>query len=317
MTFVLQKVKDFLVSLGADNSCVRLALYVHARRCGFRLKFDGNVIIIRRAGRRLILNHQHFNLVPIMLEDYDRFFEWIETQRQDGDETLDFSVPGFHRYKRFGIGFHFPGIPEDYSMEAYTRCYRPKPGDLVFDVGAHAGMTTYFLSHMVGPAGRVISFEPDDSSYEYLLRNIEHHGLQNVTPVKKAMAASTGCGVFNMDGTMAAGLSQYLIYRDTGKQVPVETLSFPDACREFGLPAYVKMDIEGAEVELVHASLPFLREHPIHLAFDSYHRLQDGSYTYTQLEPLLGSIGYQVASSADFGEMFTWAEPAEVLITAV
>jgi len=121
------------------------------------------------------------------------------------------------------------------------------------------------------------------------------------------MFRSTGTAVFNMDGTMAAGLSEYLIYAKTGRQVVVETVSFPDCCREYGVPAFMKIDIEGAEVDLIKSSLEFLREHPVHLAFDSYHRLRDGSYTWTQLEALLRTAGYATKSSSEFGEMFTWA----------
>ena len=43
-----------------------------------------------------------------------------------------------------------------------------------------------FFSRMVGPSGKVYAFEPDDHTYEYLLRNIESHQLENVIPVKRS-----------------------------------------------------------------------------------------------------------------------------------
>src|SRR5690349_6805334 len=39
-----------------------------------------------------------------------------------------------------------------------------KPGMTVADVGAHIGMETMIFSRLVGPHGRVLSFEPDPSS---------------------------------------------------------------------------------------------------------------------------------------------------------
>lgn len=306
---ITQRVKDWLVGLGPDSQLVKMALALHARRQGAQLRFEDGRIGIRKGRRQMFLNQHQFNLVPIMLEDYDHFFEWIATTAREGYGTLDFSGPAFQTYSQLGVGFHFPGIPEDYSMHAYTHWYKPQPGDLVFDVGAHAGMTTYFLSKMVGPSGRVIAFEPDASNYAYLLQNIEYHGLKNVTPVTKAMSRETGTATFNMDGTMAAGLSEYLIYPRTGKQVVVETLSLVDSCSAFGLPSFVKMDIEGAEVDLIKAALPFLRTNPVNFAFDSYHRLRDGTYTAGRLEEMLRSIAYVVSSSREFGEMFTWAKP--------
>jgi FkbM family methyltransferase len=170
-------------------------------------------------------------------------------------------------------------------------------------------MTTYMLSKAVGATGRVIAFEPDKQAYDCLLKNIRHHQLLNVTPVEKALAASTGSVRFNMDGTTAAGLSECLPYPATGPQVMVEAISFADACAEFGVPAFMKMDIEGAEVEVIRAALPVLRGQRVHLAFETGHRLPDGAYTWKPVGTLLRSIGYSVESSNESGQMFTWARP--------
>lgn len=73
-----------------------------------------------------------------------------------------------------------------------------------------------------------------------------------------------------------------------------------------------KFDIEGAEAAVVRSSVGFLKQNPIRLSFESYHRMRDGGYTWMLLEPLLRSAGYAVESSAEFGQMFTWATPHEV-----
>ena len=70
----------------------------------------------------------------------------------------------------------------------------------------------------------------------------------------------------------------------------------------------MKMDIEGAEVAVIEGAQSFLRAHPIHLAIESYHRI-NGELTYRALERLFFGIGYGVHSSHEFGQMFTWAEP--------
>jgi FkbM family methyltransferase len=102
-------------------------------------------------------------------------------------------------------------------MDAYTMEYGPKDGDTVWDVGAHAGATAYFLSQMVGSSGRVYAFEPDESNYAYLLKNLEMHGATNVIPVKKALFSSTGRTIFNMDGTMSAGIHDLLVTREQAR----------------------------------------------------------------------------------------------------
>jgi FkbM family methyltransferase len=308
---MLQRIKDRLVALGPDHVAVKFALKLHAHRRGFRLEFADATIGMAFRNSKMLLDKRQFTLVPFMIDSFQNFFRWIQPVVVDGRETLDFSRPGLRSYREGNLSFYFPGIPEDDSMRAYAHRYTPQPGDLVFDVGAHAGFTTYFLSQMVGTAGRVIAFEPDETSYAYLCKNIQLHNLQNVIAVNKAMSGATGTAMFNMDGTMAAGLSDCLVY-ENGRQVRVETISFPDACQEFGVPALLKMDIEGAELEVVRSSLPFLAAHPVNLAVESYHRLRDGSYTWMPLETMLRSIPYEVESSPEFGLMFTWARPMSV-----
>jgi hypothetical protein len=69
------------------------------------------------------------------------------------------------------------------------------------------------------------------------------------------------------------------------------------------------MDVEGAELGIIESSREFLRKNPIHFAFDSYHRLREGGLTCTPLERLFQSIDYAAESSAEFGQMYTWAAP--------
>jgi FkbM family methyltransferase len=305
----MQVIKDYLVSLGPDSVLVKTALQLHARRHGYGIEFADNCITVYKDKRKLVLSKAQYVQVPIMLELYDLFFNTIEGEAVDGLTVLDFSKPGLHRYIKSQKEFHFPSIPEDDVMDAYTHSYIPQPGDVIWDAGAHAGATTYFLAQMVGPLGKVYAFEPDDLNYEYLTRNIELHKLSNVIPVKKALSSSTGTAKFNMDGTMCAGLSEYLVYSEQRLFKTVSTISFPDACQELGeVPKYVKMDIEGAEVATIDGAQSFLKTHPIHFAIESYHRI-DGELTYKPLERLFSDIGYGVQSSNEFGQMFTWAQP--------
>jgi FkbM family methyltransferase len=307
----MQAIKDYLVRLRSDNPLVQTALRLHAFKHGFRIGFANNCISLRKADRELVLNKAQYVQVPIMMECFDQFFDSVEGLNIAGRTVLNFSQPGLHRYLRGKVAFYFPTIPEEDSMEAYTHSYMPQPGDVVWDVGAHAGATAYFLAQFVGPTGKVYAFEPDELNYDYLLRNIELNEMENVIPVKKALAGATGLATFNMDGTMGAGLSQYLVYTEEScfKQVP--TITLPDACKEFGgVPQYVKMDIEGAEVAVVEAAQDFLETHPIHFAIESYHPIKPGGeLTSVALDRLFKSVGYNVRDSDEFGQMFTWADP--------
>jgi len=303
-----QAIKNFVIRQGPGSLAVRVALSAHARANGFRMRFRPGCISFRRAGREMILGSAQYVQVPNMMEAFDLFFATIYPKSVEGMETLDFSRPGTHRYRKSGAEFCFPSVPEDDVIEAYTCEYMPIPGDVVWDAGAHAGASSFDLSRAVGPSGKVFAFEPDDSNYEYLLKNIAMHGLANVVPVKRALAGRTGPVTFQMDGSMSAGIRDFLLYRDAGDATTVEGISLEDACAEFGCPAFIKMDIEGAEVAVVRGSAEFLARNPIHFAIESYHPV-DGELTCVALDRLFPTIGYKVQSSDRFGQMFTWASP--------
>jgi hypothetical protein len=89
----------------------------------------------------------------------------------------------------------------------------------------------------------------------------------------------------------------------------VETVTIADACRELGsVPAFIKMDIEGAEVAAIEGSAEFLKQHRIRFAMESSHRI-GGVLTHQLLDELFPRLGYEVTSENFRGQMFTWASP--------
>jgi FkbM family methyltransferase len=305
----MKTIKQYLVRRGPDSTLVQGALKAHGLLHGFEVNFSGDRILLRKLDREMILSKSYYVQVPLMMESYELFFDTIAASDSNGLEILDFSVPRLHRYKRRGVAFHFPSVPEDDVMDEYTHWYSPRAGDIVWDAGAHGGATSYFLAQMVGPSGRVYAFEPDDINFEYLLRNIEMHHLANVVPVKKALSGKTGTVMFDMEGNMCSGIGDYLVYADARHLKPVLTLTIADACSEFGVvPVYIKMDIEGAELAAIREAADFLKLHPIHFAMETNH-LVDNEYTYKSLKRLFPTFGYEVSSSNESGQMFTWARP--------
>jgi precorrin-6B methylase 2 len=70
------------------------------------------------------------------------------------------------------------------------------PGDWAIDVGANIGHYTKRFSDLVGPAGRVIAFEPVPATFELLASNAAHFGMANVTLLN--LAASDATSVIGM-----------------------------------------------------------------------------------------------------------------------
>ena len=67
------------------------------------------------------------------------------------------------------------------SFEQEVRgIFKPKPGGVVIDVGAHIGFYTIMAAKMVGKEGLVIALEPDAENFKLLMLNVRLNNLNNV-----------------------------------------------------------------------------------------------------------------------------------------
>jgi FkbM family methyltransferase len=215
-----------------------------------------------------------------------------------------------------GLEFELSSFPEEMeAISEYFHWYKPSPDDLIFDIGAYCGVTAYHLSRRV-PKGKVYSFEPDPINFELLKRNIERHGLKNVTPLPFGISDKTEeAAAFLSEGTMGSRLERHSTRITVGDANSVPTLSLADACTLYGVPELAKVDIEGSEIEMLAAAAPFLRSHPMQLAIDTNHFV-DGALTASVVEDILESCGYETESDDSVGFMTTWARNRSVAVMA-
>ena len=298
------------IRLGARNPLIFTMLARRCRAYGTTLRVRDEGLEIVQGERVVRLAAGDIQWVPTIAQSFKTYHGAVVPEQQGEYLVVDYSQTRPQRYARSGLVFEMSGVPEEPdAIEAYFRWYRPSPGEVVFDVGANCGVSTYYLSHCVGPTGRVYAFEPDPLTYELLLRSIAAHGLCNVVPLHFALAGTTGRATFHAEGTINSKLARASLRHTTGKVMDVETISLADACNRFGTPTFIKLDIEGAEIEVLEACKPFLREHPVHLAIDTSHWVH-GRLTAKPVEAILKECGYETSSSAECGcFMTTWGRP--------
>jgi FkbM family methyltransferase len=242
-----------------------------------------------------------------MVHSFDYYFAPVFSEVVGNREIVDFSQTKVHRYRDTGLEFELTSMPEETAaLEGYFKWYRPTPGDIVFDAGAYCGVSAYHFSKMVGDSGHVYAFEPDTRNYDSLKRNIERHGLRNVTAVPLGLSGKCGVAYFHMEGALGSGLAQNASRSAAGTVEQVETITLEEACHRFGIPAFAKVDIEGAEVDMLEAGRNFLKMHAIQFAFDSNHTV-NGELTFAAIEQILTGCGYEAMSSESSGFMTTWA----------
>jgi FkbM family methyltransferase len=119
-------------------------------------------------------------------------------------------------------------------------------GMAVVDIGAHIGYYTLLAAGRVGKKGVVFAFEPDESNYSMLIKNIEQNGYNNVTPVKKAVTSSTGTVRLFLNAKESA--EHNIIGKHGQKSVVVDSVALDDFLDAGYAVDVIKMDIEGAEM---------------------------------------------------------------------
>jgi FkbM family methyltransferase len=159
---------------------------------------------------------------------------------------------------------YYPATYEP-AKAAFLRERSPR-GATVLDLGAHIGLFSVQLARSVGPSGRVVSFEPAPHTAAVLRRTIRCNGLASVVSVRQAAVAGAGAGrsgeveLFET-GEDCSNASSLVRTDRTRDAVRVAATTLDDLVDDERLTvAVVKMDIEGAELEVLEGA-PVLLAH--------------------------------------------------------
>jgi FkbM family methyltransferase len=171
-----------------------------------------------------------------------------------------------------------------FTMVGYLKNYSLKEGDTVIDVGAYYGYFTIYAARKVGKTGKVIAFEPDPENFEILKNNVALSGLNNVILVER--------GLFNKNTEvdLSSDFSRSSIVENKNAQsssIKIQCSPLDDEMRNLGINRidFLKMDIEGAEVEALEGAEEALKNIS-HVAIACYH-VREGKTTGEILQPVL------------------------------
>lgn len=280
-----------------------------AREQGARLRFRPRAIQWERDGWVLLIDPATPYRVGYWMRVADSIVQGAVPVIKAGRRIVDLRGPALYRLPS-GRAVYLP-IPIETAdtCSGYLLRGAPGPGDLVLDIGAYCGELAVELALLVGPEGRVFAMEPDPSSRALLQRNAELHRLANITLLPHALWNRTEELSFAALGHCASAVQtpdgpSY----EPGSIIKISALSPADVFARIGrIPDFIKMDIEGAEVEAIEALAPLLAKapHPVRLAIASYH-LRDGRPTHEIITPVLMAAGFQVETGYP-SHLTTWA----------
>jgi len=158
-----------------------------------------------------------------------------------------------HSHSDYHVFHEIFGGEDSYKLGALLPLMR---GGTVVEIGAHKG---YFTVLAGSVAERVLVFEPEETNFRYLLKNVALNGQHNVTAVQEAIASENGTRTFSVSGITDARHTFFPShYSGAGRQVEVRCTTLPDALRTHGVDVVdvLKLDCEGGEYDVVLGSSP-------------------------------------------------------------
>jgi len=151
------------------------------------------------------------------------------------------------------------------------------PGATVVDVGANVGYNTVYASRRVGPTGRVVAIEPAADNLAVLRENIATNGLANVVVVPIAAGRAHEVRKFFLRGETSAVNSLFpeSVYAAVTSVEQVRVAPLDDLVDVD--PDLVKIDVEGAELEVLAGMTRLLGRSVVRLIVEWHPALQEAA----------------------------------------
>jgi FkbM family methyltransferase len=188
--------------------------------------------------------------------------------------------------------------------------YSLRPNFNCWDLGAERGWFSLLMGSIVGPGGRVDSFEPNPESYVRLQGNISLNGFGWVYPHNVAVSDTSDSLYFNMPHTDAAKIASTGLSANGGIgfvssqrgggaiEVPSTKLDKFADIQNLTRLDFVKADIEGWELAAFKGGYYTLKEfHPLLLVEYNAVALQRAGASIRELDAFVRSLGYDVFSA--------------------
>ncbi len=163
---------------------------------------------------------------------------------------------GVGRGLRFNAGGSIAGYllgTAEPDMQAALRAL-VRPGMTVYDVGANVGFISIIAARLVGPQGRVVAFEPLPSNVRQIRHNASLNNFSHIDVREEALGREEGAARFQVTDFPTTGrMENGVANREKRGELMVMVRRLDAVIDEAGMrpPDLIKMDVEGAEVDVL------------------------------------------------------------------
>ncbi|MEZ8222135.1 methyltransferase, FkbM family [Candidatus Fervidibacteria bacterium JGI MDM2 JNZ-1-D12] len=136
---------------------------------------------------------------------------------------------------------------------------RLRPGDVLYDIGAHIGFFSLIAARLVGKEGAVFAFEPDPENVARIEEHIQRNELNQVQVVPLAVWSASEQRLYFQRASEFSSRSTGAIVQtptSTGIDViEVQTITLDEFVQNHRPPNLVKVDVEGGESEVLKGAI--------------------------------------------------------------
>ena len=197
-----------------------------------------------------------------------------------------------YRLQRDGL----PILKEVFATRRYSNFFPFYEAATIIDIGAHFGYFSIFASMNSDPEATIIAVEPAQHNFDILRRNIRDSQVENVYPIRSAIAGPGQAGEADLYLSRSENASLFREGEGPVETEKVRTITLDTLLHEQDIEEvdFLKMDCEGAEYSiLLEAGAPILdRIHTISLEF---HDLKRPEFTGLALAQHLRENGFEIA----------------------
>lgn len=188
------------------------------------------------------------------------------------------------RYHRFVNGYWL-GIYEPELQELIVG--ELGEGKVFYDIGANAAFFSLIAARVVGPGGMVYAFEPLPENVGVVVDHIEINQLKNLELEQMAVGASVGEATFLRTGITSSHLGGG--DENGGQTLKVRLTTLDEFVKDHRPPDFAKVDVEGAEAQVLEGASEVLRKHRPRLLIEMH-----TSEAYRRCEQILRENGYTI-----------------------
>jgi len=141
-------------------------------------------------------------------------------------------------------------------------------GAIVYDIGANVGYYTLLAAVLVGEEGKVYAFEPLPRNVDFLRKHVKLNSFDHVNIIEAAVSDRSGRAAFDLGASSAMG------HISESGEIDVRLVCLDDflGARDIQPPDFMKVDVEGAEFEVLRGARSLLKQHHPILFLDTHQR---------------------------------------------